>query len=57
MTAAVWKLKSLKPRHMVRLGITLPFNQHIDTVGSNLTITLSGPKVRGGFTYDVFYVP
>ena len=57
MTAAVWKLKSLKPRHTFRVGITLPFIQHVDTVGSNLHIRISGPKVRGGFTYDVFYVP
>ncbi len=57
MTAAVWKLKSLKPRHTFRVGITLPFIQHNDVVGSNLHIQISGPKVRGGFTYDVFYVP
>ena len=53
------KLKNLKPRHTFRVGITLPFIQHVDTVGSNLHIEIRGqrPKARGGFTYDVFYLP
>lgn len=55
---AVWTLTKFKPDQVFRVNITLPFRQHNDPKGSNLTIEVRGygPSERGGLTKDVTFI-
>jgi len=57
MTAAILPLKSLKPRAIRGVSIMLPFKEHNDPIGSNVTIELRAAKwSTGGTTHDVFFI-
>jgi hypothetical protein len=55
---AVWTVNNFKSGQLFRVKVTLPFRQHNDPKGSNLTIEVRGygPSERGGLTKDVTFI-
>ena len=56
---AVWTLNKFQPGQLFHVNITLPFKQHNDPKGSNLTVAVRGygPSDKGaGVTKDVTFI-
>ena len=55
---AIWRLAKFKPDKTFRVSFRLPFKQHNDPKGSNLTVGLRADRrsCMGGLTKDVIFV-
>lgn len=55
---AIWRLAKVKPDKTFRVSFRLPFKQHNDPKGSNLTVGLRADRrsCMGGLTKDVIFV-